>query len=249
MGRLGRVGITAALIAVTCCAAVPGARAVPLVRIDGSTGIPGGTAAAVLSLADDPTGEVVSGLVGIDFPSPPLTAGVDDCTLAERLSGTHRLLTIAIPPDRLQLSITPFDGTPPLGDGDLASCTFGIAVGTPAGTAALEIDVALADAAGQAVPATVADGAIIIDVPLPTPTVTLTPTVTPTATVTLTPTLTPIPIPSDTPTSTPTATRFVPIVIADNVDGCAVTPPGSGSALPLLGGLALLLTRRRRQRP
>jgi MYXO-CTERM domain-containing protein len=243
------VGITAALIAVTCGAAAPHALAVPLVRIDGSTGVPGGTAAAVVSLADDPTGEAVSGLVGIDYPNPPLSAGTDDCTLAERLSGSHRLLTIAIPPDRLQLSITPFDGTPPLGDGDLATCTFGIALGTPAGTAALEIDVALANAAGQGVPATVADGAIIIDAPQPTPTITTTPTITSTATVTRTPTVTPTPMPSDTPTNTPTATRFVPTVIADNVDGCAVGTPGNGSALPLLGAILLALTRRRRQRP
>ena len=234
---------TAVLLAAWLAGGVAPSAAEPLVRIEGGIGVPGGTAQAEVSLADDPTGIVVSGLFNIDFPSPPLSAGEDSCAIAERLAGTHRLLTISIPPDRLQLSLVPFDGTPPFGDGALARCTFGIALGTPAGTAALTLDVALANAAGQHVPANVANGEIIIDAPRPTPTVTGTPTITPTATATFTVTSTPPP--SHTPTSTPTATRFVPVVIADNTGGCAVAPPSGGAPFLLAAAIPLLLLRRR----
>lgn len=242
MGRLDRGGIVATLLAIACGALASRAAAVPLLRIDGGTGVPGGTAAAVLSLAGDPTGEAVAGSLGIDFPSPPLDAAADDCALADRLAGTHRLMTAAPLPGQLTLTISPLAGTPPLGDGDLATCVFGIALGTPAGTAALTLDATLDDAAGAPIPIEVADGEIIIDVPQPTPTVTNTATITPTPTITLTPTMVP---PSQTPTVTPTATRFVPTVLADNLGGCRVTPPGGG-ALPLLAAAIPLLMRRRR---
>lgn len=245
MGRSARVGMIGALLAVAIGGSAAAARAVPLVRIDGGIGVPGGTAQAVLSLADDPTGEAVSGTFGIDFPAPPLSAGTTACTIAERVSGTHQLATDAPEPGRLELTIAPLSGSAPLGDGELASCTFGIALGTPAGTAALTLAAEVTDAAGEPVAVAVQNGAIIIDAARPTATVTTTPTITLTPTVTRTPTLTPIPIPSDTPTSTPTATRFVPVVIADNVGGCAVGPSG-GSALPLLAALAALLAHRRR---
>lgn len=230
--------------------AAHGALATPLVRIDGGTGVPGGTAAAVVALADDPTGSAVSAALVVSFPSPPLDSQASDCALAERLEGTHRLTAAVSLPGRLDLTIAPRAGTLPLGDGDLARCAFGIALGTPAGTAALALSATVDDAAGDPIAVETRDGAIVIDAPLPTPTVTDTPTITLTPTVTRTPTDTPIPIPTDTPTATPTPTRFVPIVLADHVNSCAIAPPdGAGGALPLLGGLLLLLARRRRGDP
>ena len=161
-----------------------------MLSIQGGTGVPGGSVAAVIALADDPTGTAVAATLGVAFPSPPLDADASNCTLAERLAGTHRLTAAGPLPGMLGLTIAPLDGTPPLGDGDLATCDFLIALGTPAGTAALElVNVAVTDAAGGPVEVGTVDGAIIIDVPLPTPTITETPTVTTTATITLTPTL------------------------------------------------------------
>lgn len=237
--RLGREWSIAALIGGAILVA-HAAQATPLVRIDGGTGVPGGTATAVIALADDPSGSAVSGALGVDYPSPPLGSDASACTLAGRLAGTHRLTTTAPLPGRLALTIAPLAGTPPLGDGDLASCDFAIALGTPAGTAALALDARLDDAAGQPIAVDTADGSIVIDAPLPTPTVSNTATITPTPTVTLTP------APTDTPTATPTATLFVPTVLIDSVNSCAIVPPDAGSALPLLAGAILLLARRRR---
>ena len=237
--RHGREWSIAALICGVICAA-HGALATPLVRVDGGTGVPGGTAAAVVVLTDDPTGSAVSGVLDLAFASPPLDADATACTLAARLSGTHHLTTAAPAAGRLELTIAPLSGTPPLGDGDLASCDFAIALGAPAGTAALALDAVLDDATGDPIAADTADGSIVIDAPLPTPTVTDTATITPT------PTLTPVPIPTDTPTATPTATRFVPTVLANNINSCAIVPPDGSGALPLLGGVLVLLAWRRR---
>jgi hypothetical protein len=224
------------------------ADAIPTLSIEGGTGVPGGTVAATVALADDPTGQAVAVTVGIAFPSPPLAADPSTCILAERLTGTHQLTAAGLLSGMLGLTISPRDGTPPLGDGDLASCDFAIALGTPAGTAALElVNVAVTDGAGDPVAVATANGTIVINAPSSTPTITSTPTTTRTPTVTLTPTLTPIPIPTDTPTATPTATVFRPTVLADNFGGCAVAAPASaGGALPLIGGVVVLLALRRR---
>lgn len=245
--RHGREWSIAVLIGGIVAAAAP-ALATPLLRIDGSTGVPGGTAAAVIALDDDPTGEAVAATFTVDYPSPPLTADPNTCMLAERLSGTHQLTATGPLPGMLGLTISPREGTPPLGAGDLASCDFAIELGTPAGTAALTLtDVAVTNAAGDPVAVETADGAIIIDVPptpTSTPTITLTPSITMTPTITLTPT---IPPPTLTPTVTPTATIFRPTVLANNISSCAIVGADGGSALPLLGALGLLLLRRRRR--
>jgi MYXO-CTERM domain-containing protein len=235
-------------VLVCCCAlAATGAQATPLLRVDGDIGVPGGTVAAVVALANDPAGEAVAATFAVDFPSPPLAADPSTCSLAQRLTGTHRLTAAGPLPGMLGLTISPLDGTPPLGDGDLASCDFGIALGTPAGTAALAlVNVAVTNGAGDPVAVDTADGAIVINAPLPTPTVSDTPTITLTPTVTLTPTITPTPFPTDTPTVTPTATTFRPTVLANNFGGCAIGAPADASALPLLGVIALLAWRRRR---
>ncbi|MFN8644109.1 MAG: hypothetical protein U0802_21555 [Candidatus Binatia bacterium] len=237
--RHGREWSIAAVICGVIGAA-HGALATPVVRIDGGTGVPGGSAAALIALADDPAGAAVGGVLDVAFPSPPLDADATACTLAERLAGTHHLTTAAPQAGRLSLTILPLSGTPPLGDGALASCDFAIALGTPAGTAALDLSALLDDAAGEPIAADTVAGFITIDAPLPTATATSTPTITPT------PTDTPIPIPTDTPTATPTATRFVPTVLIDSINSCAIAPPDHAGALPLLVGVVLLLARRRR---
>lgn len=248
--RHGREWSIAVLIGGIALAAVP-AWATPVLRVDGGIGVPGGTVAAVVSLADDPSGEAVTATFAIDYPSPPLDADPTTCSLAARLAGTHRLTTAGPLPGMLGLTIAPLAGAPSLGDGDLASCDFAIDLGTPAGTAALELaNVAVTGAAGEPVAVDTANGEIVIDAPPSTPTITDTPTITPTPTVTLTPSNTPIPIPTNTPTTTPTATIFRPTVLADNLGGCAIAPAAAPGALPLIGGaLSLLALRRRRPRP
>lgn len=232
-----------AIAVAVCCAALAAARAqaVPLLRADGGTGVPGGTVAAVVALAGDPTGEAVAATFRLAFPSPPLAADARACGLAERLAGTHRLTAADGQPGALDLTIAPLAGTPPLGDGALTTCTLAIALGAPAGTAALElVTVAVTDAASGPLAVDTAGGAVRIDAPLPTPTTSAT------ATITLTPT---IPPPTDTPTVTPTPTIFRPTVLADTFGGCAIGPSAPAGALPLpAGALALLAWRRWRGR-
>jgi hypothetical protein len=219
------------------------ASATPLLQVAGGTGVPGGTVAAVISLANDPSGEAVAATFAIAYPSPPLTADAASCMLADRLSGTHHLIAAGPVPGMLGLTISPLTGTPPLGDGDLASCDFAIALGTPAGTAALTLgNVAVTDAAGAPVAVDTADGAIIINAPLPTPTITNTATITLTPTITPTATLAP---PTATPTVTPTPTIFRPTVLANNFGSCAIDPASASDVLPLIGGVLVLLLRRR----
>lgn len=222
-----------------CCVvlAVSRAQAVPLLRVDGGIGVPGGTVAAVVALAADPTGAAVAATFGLALASPPLAADARACSLAERLAGTHRLTAADVPPGVLDLTIAPLAGAPPLGDGALATCTLAIALGAPAGTAALElVNVAVTDAAGAPLAVDTAGGEIIIDAPPPTPTTSAT------ATITLTPT---IPPPTDTPTATPTPTIFRPTVLADTFGGCAIGRPAPAGGLPLLGGALALLAWRR----
>jgi hypothetical protein len=233
----------AVLIGAVLLAGAPAAAA-PLLRVDGGTGVPGGSVAAVVALANDPTGTAVAATFAIDYPAPPLSVDPATCMLADRLASTHHLTAAGPIAGMLGLTISPLEGTPPLGDGDLASCDFAIDLGTPAGTAALTLaNVAVTDAAGQPVAVDTADGAIVIDAPLPTPTITNTSTVTQTPTITPTATIAP---PSATPTVTPTATIFRPTVLADNFGGCAIDPAAAADAVPLLGGVLLLLLRRRR---
>ena len=108
-------------IAVLVCGAVlaaPCAQATPLLRVDGGIGVPGGTVAAVVVLENDPTGEAVAATFAIAFPSPPLDADPTTCSLAERLTGTHRLTAAGPLPGMLGLTISPLDGTPPREKGE-----------------------------------------------------------------------------------------------------------------------------------
>jgi MYXO-CTERM domain-containing protein len=216
------------------------ARAIPLVAIDGGAGLPGGTAAAVIALSGDEAGLAASADVAVHFADPPLASDPTACGLAARLATTHRLTTSSLAGELL-LAIAPLTEAAALGDGPLASCDFGIALGTPAGTVALTLaDVELRDADGQPLAAESADGFVTILPSGPTPTASATPSLTATATHTA------VPPPSDTPTPTPTPTIFRPTVLADTV-GCAVTPPQhADSAWMVLAALGGLLVWRRR---
>jgi hypothetical protein len=234
----------AALVAMMLGRGAP-ARAVPMVAIEGGTGVAGGTVAAVLSLSGDPDGLAVSADVAVHYPDPPLRTEPSVCALAERLSETHSLTANVPLAGELLLAIAPLQAPLALGEGPLATCDFGIALGAPAGTAALTLaDLELRDADGGLIPAEAIDGGIFIEPSGPTATATITPTasITPTATNTLPPTDTP------TPTPTPTATPFRPTVIANDFGNCAIGgghPPAQPAGLLLLPALVLWLRRRR----
>jgi MYXO-CTERM domain-containing protein len=234
--------VSAVLCLLTMLVGASSARAVPMVSIDGGSGLPGGTVAAVTSLADDPERVAVAADLIVRFPDPPLIVDPTSCTLAARLNSTHELTAEVPSAGELHVTIAPSDGPTPLDDGPLATCDIGIALGAPAGTAALDLSVELRNAAGEAVPSEAIDGAIIIESAEPTPTATHTETPTNTPTVTLTP----LPTVTDTPTASPTATLFQPTVLFDDFgSSCAVTRPGAHEAWPLLGLLVLVWRRRR----
>lgn len=221
------------------------AHAVPMVSIDGGSGLPGGTVAALASLAGDPERLAVTADLIVRFPDPPLIVDPANCALAARLSGTHELVAQVPSAGELHVTIAPSNGPTPLDDGPLATCDIVIALGAPAGTAALDLSVELRNAAGEAVPAEAIDGAINIESAEPTATATHsgTPTNTPTVT------LTPLPTLTATPTASPTATLFQPTVLFDDFgSSCAVASPGAHDAWPLLGLVVLLWRRRRRSR-
>lgn len=220
-----------------------GAHAVPVVSIAGSTGVQGGTTTALIALAGDDAGVVVSADLTVTFDPVALFAGTTSCEIADRLSSSHQLAADIPAPGALHVAITPTDGPDPLENGALATCEFMIAVGAPTGTAALTLSgLVLRDADGDAVPAETVNGDIIIvsGVPTPTPTITSTPTVTSTSTPTRTATL--VPTPADTATPTPTPTFFF---LVNRFGGCTVVDADAGSAWPLLGLLALIWVRRR----
>lgn len=218
------------------------ARSVPLVAIDGGAGLPGGTAAATISLDKDIDDVAVSADVSIQFADPPLSTDPSACAIAPRLAATHRLTASTPLAGQLLLAIEPLAELAPLGDGPLADCGFGIALGTPAGTTALSFsDVELRGADGEPIQADSTNGFVTILPSGPTPTDTATPTVTATFTAT------PIPPPSDTPTATPTPTLFKPVKVADTVGSCAVVSPANAAdAWLLFAGAATALLRRRR---
>jgi MYXO-CTERM domain-containing protein len=240
--RAGTLCCAASLTLLTVLPAAV-AQAVPVVSIAGGTGIQGGTTAAVIALAGDEEGLVVSADLTVTFDPLSLFAGTTSCLIADRLSGSHELAADIPAPGALHVAITPMDGPIPLENGELGTCEFMIAAGAPTGTAALTLTgVVLRDAAGGTVPAETVNGDIIIEsgVPTPTRTVTSTPTVTSTATPTHTATLVPTPV--DTPTPTPTPTFFF---LVDRFGGCTVGDAQAGAAWPLLGLLALVWRRRR----
>lgn len=235
--------------AAVCWVAAP-AVAVPLVSITGEVGVPGGTAHAVLALADNPDGLAAEAAVDVAYPLDVLSTSPDDCALAERLSGTHALSASVEAEGRIRLAILSTTGVPKsLGGGALADCAFGIALGAPAGTAALELsDLVLRDTELRPIAGAVADGAIIVE-GSPLPTATATHTRTAANTPTITPTFTPSVPPSATPTPTDTP-KFFPTVAASGGNGgsCTIAPRPSASPfeslLWLAPALALWLRRR-----
>ncbi len=214
----------AAAAAFLMVAAAPVARAGiidPELAIVGGVGVPGGTVAVTLELADDVDDAGVSASIKLRFDDSILEYdgefATDRCTLADRISDTHALAGRLDPSDLLALEIFPQilpPPPPPLGDGPLATCEFAIRTGVATGTTALEIeDPLLGDAEGMPItPLRIRNGVVEVvpDFPTPTPTATQTPQATPTSTATATDaataTVTNTPVNTATVTNTPVNT-------------------------------------------
>lgn len=156
----------------------------PELSIEGGTGIPGGTVAVTLSLADDVADVGVSAGIDLRFGAESLEffePVAESCTVAERISDTHgvggRLLDVDVL--NLEVFVTGAPNPPPpLGNGEIVTCEFRIKDGVPAGTVALEIESPfLGDADGAQIPVRVRNGSvrIISQPPTHTPTATSTP--------------------------------------------------------------------------
>jgi hypothetical protein len=221
---------------------------IPQLSVTGGTGVPGGTVAVTLALADDVDNSGVSAGVDLRFDAERLEiSGLADCRLSERLTSTHQLAGRLVGPSLLNVEIAIQVGPPPppaLGDGELATCDFTIKA-VQAGTAALEIESPfLGDADGGDIPVDVVDGFVTIvdQLPTPTPTSTSTPQSTSTATVTNTPavtntataTATNTPATTNTASATPTATNTAPTATrtatATATDTAVVPPTATATA-------------------
>lgn len=201
------------------------------------TGIPGGTAAIPITLANDTTDSIAAD-VDIQFPTNlvDFLLPVDgNCVIAERLASTHEVNGDLNPAgDTVRVAI--FDPNSPsdtLGNGLLATCNFHILDGAPTGTAALTITfVDLRDREGfPPVVGNDANAAIVIAEATNTPTATSTPPATATNTAGGTATNTMAPTPTATvsvvvPTNTATATSGTPTATATatNTSGPSGTP-------------------------
>ncbi|MBX3026267.1 hypothetical protein KF840_15260 [bacterium] len=169
----------------------------PELSIDGGTGVPGGTVAVTLSLADDVADVGVSAGIDLRFGAESLEffePVAENCAVAERISETHgvagRLLDVDVLNIEVFVAGAP-NPPPPLGNGEIVTCEFRVKDGVPAGTVALEIESPfLGDADGAQIPVRIRNGSvrIISEPPTRTPTATATPvsTNTPTASATLT---------------------------------------------------------------
>lgn len=249
-------------------AALAGETTAPVLSAVGGTGVPGGTAAVTLNVEN--SDGAVSG--GADLMFDPEVVGVefDDCAIDERLDSTHTLAGRVDGGNTLILEVI-VSGTPevppPLGDGVLVSCDFGILPGVAAGTTAIQVlNPLLGDAQGQPIEGVqTEDGFITIQEAEFTPTATpVEPTATPTGGPTDTPTDTPTEGPTEGPTDTPTSevqptdtpterpTEPPPPTSApfDADDSCAIVPIEQsnplGALVLLIGPAALLWGRRRR---
>jgi hypothetical protein len=232
-GFRGRLAVIV-LGVVVSGAAVASARAAELAVV-GGTGAPGASVAVTLRLTGSDTRAVNAG-ADIAFVSSSVSVAFENCSIASRLQTTHLLAGRLLPSGALNLEIvllgTPVD-PPPLGDGDLASCTFQILPGAPAGPSALTIQgPLLGDKEGAELPVSVSNGSIQIGGG-PTPTATETPKPptgtpgTPTRTPTRTTTRT------VTETAAPTSTRTVgpSATVTQTVEpsGCAGDCDGNGN--------------------
>jgi hypothetical protein len=182
----------------------------PALTMTGGTGVPGGTVAATLSLSAS-QGEAVSAAVDVLFDGDLLNLQFSNCAIASRISSTHQLggrVTGVAPDKRLVIDVfvqgTP-EVLPPLGDGNLVTCQFGILPGVPTGTTTLELtDPLVADNQGRPINGVqLVNGVIVI---VTAPTATPTPTNTPSHPPTATATNTPPPTATATATATPTNT-------------------------------------------
>jgi hypothetical protein len=143
----------------------------------GAAGLRGGTVAAVIQLAGDP-GTAVTADLDITFPTdlvafhPPVRS---NCAIAPRLSATHQVGGMLPEDGRVRLAIFARNlSIAPLGDGELATCSFQILPDAPDSPAPLGVAfAALGGANGQPLPVAPVDGEIVIsDAPnQPTPTV------------------------------------------------------------------------------
>src|SRR4029453_9811637 len=169
------------------------------------TGIPGGTVAVPITLAND-VSDSVSADLDIGFPTdlveffPPVNV---NCVIAERLASTHTVGgSLPQPGGILRFAIFDQTGLRPRGNGELATCNFHILEGVPVGTAALMVEFAQLRNADGFVPVAGVDGGINIVESFPTPTATpTTEAATPTSTMPVGPTAT------NTIGGGPTATR------------------------------------------
>ena len=195
---------------------------IPQLSVTGGTGVPGGTVAVTLALADDADNSGVTAGIDLRFDADRLEFSdfATNCKLSKRLVSTHQLAGALFPADLLNIEIALQVGPsppPPLGDGELATCSFTIRPGVETGTTAIEIESPLlGNADGGDIPVDVVNGFVTIvdQLPTPTPTSTSTPMSTSTATVTNTPAVTAtttatVTNTAGTPTvsSTPTATN------------------------------------------
>lgn len=222
---------------------------IPVVSITGGLGVPGGTVAAVLALGGDAGSVAVAASVDVLYSNELLDVIAAECTIADRLEGNHTLDAFLPEVGQLRLELTPSElPAPPLRDGDLATCYFGIRLGAPAGTAALTLDnLEVTDAAGRQLTSETIDGGIVVLIGTPTVTATVTQTLTPSLTPTITQTREPSATPTETPTPSPTV-PFRPTVLNFSSNSCAVTAPADGAAAWWLLGPAVLLVLRRRRR-
>jgi hypothetical protein len=191
-----------------------------------ATGVPGGTASVVISLANDNESQGVSADLDIAYPddlvafNPPVA---ENCQVAERLSSTHQVGGTVPQPGLLRFAIFNPTGLEPLGNGEIATCDFAILPGVPVGTAALNVDFAELTGAEGTIPVVGIDGAIIIAEATLTPTPTSTPTgdgATPTFTATPTGTAAAT---TATATSTPTGDGATPTHTATATGGTVGT--------------------------
>ncbi len=230
----------------------------PELSITGGTGVPGGTVAVTLALADDVADEAFSAGIDLVFPEDlleyPGQFASEHCALADRLTDTHQLAGGLRPSGALNLEVAPLilPVLQPLGDGELVSCDFRILEGVPTGTAALEIDDPfLGDAEGLEIPVRTRNGAVVIveSLPTATPTVTATPEVTSTPTVTATSAATDTATPTETPseataTATITGTPAVTATATPTGDGATPTATQTGVSTPTRTSGSPTATRR-----
>ena len=163
----------AAATALLAMLLAPGAGALeaPQLLVEGGAGRRGEPVDVVIRLVGDAAGAAVSADLDIDFPTdllaftPPVPTS---CAIAPRLAETHEIGGQLLAPGQLTLAIF-VRGVEinPLGDGELATCTFEILPDADRTPAALELPFAsLNDATGHMLPLDAPDGLVrITDAP------------------------------------------------------------------------------------